>query len=184
MPLKKLVWGLEFGAFIHCFEPARSSLWLLKARPNLIVHSLGTLGHRSIQPERPSGPISASSRSSSRPASSPSAAALSRRRPASPCGGIAPFRCERFHGGFKGRSPVAHQSPGLFDVDFEPCALFGRIVRRSTQGDHRIKGIFAAAGSPLTAIDPGMMDKKNSDAAPPRRPRVGSEKQRQEAAQR
>ena len=42
----------------------------------------------------------------------------------------------------------AHQSQGLFDVDFKPRTLFGRIVRWSPQGGARVQRILPAAAPP------------------------------------
>jgi len=46
--------------------------------------------------------------------------------------------------------------------------LFRRIIDGAAQGDDRVQRIFAAAGAPLAAVDPGMMDYQNSNPAPPK----------------
>jgi hypothetical protein len=64
------------------------------------------------------------------------------------------------------QGPVPGQSAGFLDVNLEPDPLLRRIVGRATQGDQRIKGVFAAARSPLTAIYSRMMHEEDGSAFP------------------
>lgn len=71
---------------------------------------------------------------------------------------------ERLHGGFERDSPFAHQSPGLFDVDFEPCTLFGEIIRRTPQGDDCIQNVLAATGTALPPVHACMVHEQRGDS--------------------
>ena len=52
-------------------------------------------------------------------------------------------------------------------MNLESSPLFGGVISRAAQGNHRVEGILTAAGPSLATIHTGMVHEEHGDALPP-----------------